>query len=73
MHLDRYYIEKIPIPGNAERAMAKIEQVVTKIISAKEDDPRANVSGLEAQVDKLVYALYELNVEEIAILEGGAI
>jgi hypothetical protein len=31
---------------------------------------QANSSALEAQIDSLVYKLYELTEEEIAIVEG---
>ena len=31
----------------------------------------ADVSALEAQIDRLVYALYGLTGEEIRIVEGG--
>lgn len=33
-------------------------------------DPNADTSALEKQIDELVYALYGLTPEEIAIVEG---
>jgi hypothetical protein len=40
------------------------------ILIAKSKDPLANVSKLEHQIDQLVYQLYELTPEEIALVEG---
>jgi len=36
------------------------------------DDPQADVSRWEREIDRLVYQLYELTDEEIAIIEGKA-
>ncbi len=39
--------------------------------SAKQRDPLADTTALEQEIDPLVYALYGLTPEEIAIMEGG--
>uniref|UniRef100_UPI00286A23FF Eco57I restriction-modification methylase domain-containing protein n=1 Tax=Flavobacterium sp. TaxID=239 RepID=UPI00286A23FF len=44
--------------------------LVDKILSAKEKDPKADTSKLEKQLDEMVYKLYELTEEEIAIIEN---
>ncbi|MBT9142973.1 MAG: hypothetical protein DDT29_01372 [Dehalococcoidia bacterium] len=36
------------------------------------EDPAADVSTLEAQIDQLVYDLYGLTEEEIEIVEGSS-
>ena len=46
-----------------------ISGLVNKILSAK--DPQADVSKLEHQLDVLVYQLYGLTPEEIALIEGN--
>lgn len=46
-----------------------IETLVSQILTATEQDPNADVSGLERQIDELVYELYGLTDEEIAIVE----
>ena len=46
-----------------------ISTLVEQILVAKRDDPNADVSTLEAEVDQLVYSLYGLTREEIAIIE----
>jgi len=39
------------------------------ILAAKKADPDADVAALEAEIDQLVYSLYGLTREEIAIIE----
>ena len=44
---------------------------VDKILDAKHIDPNADTSALENEIDKLVYELYNLTEDEIAIVEGS--
>ena len=39
-------------------------------MSAKEADPSVDTSEFEAEIDQLVYNLYGLTDEEIAVVEG---
>lgn len=43
--------------------------LVNEITSIKKQDPKADTSALEAEIDRLVYELYELTAEEIALVE----
>jgi hypothetical protein len=36
----------------------------------REKDPKADTFALEKQIDEMVYALYNLTPDEIAIVEG---
>ena len=40
-------------------------------MALKKEIPEADVSELEAEIDQLVYHLYDLTPEEIAIVEGA--
>ena len=61
---------RIPKPDTAqERA---ITALVNQILAAKQQNPAADTRALEAEIDRLVYALYGLTPEEIAIVEGQA-
>ena len=51
---------------------AEIKERVERILAAKKENSEADVSALEAEIDQLVYKLYDLTPEEIAIVEGGA-
>ena len=50
-----------------------IETLVDRILAAKQSDPAADVQPLETQIDQLVYQLYNLTPEEIAIVEGSKV
>ncbi|MFH1628268.1 MAG: TaqI-like C-terminal specificity domain-containing protein, partial [Pseudomonadota bacterium] len=60
------YIEQIPIPSATDAQKALISELVRKIL-ADPDSPA--VPRLEEEIDKLVYALYDLTTEEIRIIE----
>ena len=47
-----------------------ISPLVRRILDAKATDPAADVSALEAEIDRLVYQLYGLTADEIAIIEA---
>jgi hypothetical protein len=61
------YIEQLPIPVATNIQKAPIIERFQKIL-ADPDSP--DVPQLEAEIDRLVYALYGLTDEEIAVVEG---
>jgi len=65
------YLEQIPIVEAENEAKYQIESLVDQILTAKQDDPEADTSELEAEIDRLVYELYDLKDEEIEIVEEG--
>jgi very-short-patch-repair endonuclease len=68
------FVEKIPLPPitpSNEPSVRQIEALVDKILAAKKQNPQANTTNLEKQIDELVYKLYELTEEEVRIVEGG--
>jgi hypothetical protein len=44
--------------------------LVDRILAVKKADPNADTSELEAEIDQLVYKLYGLTEDEIAVVEG---
>jgi hypothetical protein len=48
-----------------------IIKLVDQILAAKAENPKADTSTLEREIDQLVYALYELTPDEIVIVEGA--
>jgi adenine-specific DNA-methyltransferase len=40
-------------------------------MAAKKNDPKANTTEIEDKIDRMVYELYGLTAEEIAIVEGS--
>ena len=65
-------IKTIPIPDLTSEQQAPIIELVDQILAAKAADPDADVSALEKEIDQIVYLLYGLTPEEIAIVEGAA-
>jgi type II restriction/modification system DNA methylase subunit YeeA len=59
---------RVPLIDDKERK--PIISLVNQILAAKKKDPNADTSALEKQIDELVYKLYGLTPEEIAIVEG---
>lgn len=47
-----------------------IESLVKRCLAQKSQNPAADTTALEAEIDQLVYALYGLTEEEIKIVEG---
>ena len=63
---------QIPVPfANAEQ-QSTIIKLVDQIFDTKCADPDADVSALENEMDQMVYSLYNLTPEEIAIVEEAA-
>ena len=65
------YVSQIPIPPITTAQKTSISKIVNQILDAKRTNPDADVSELENTVDQLVYLLYDLTPEEIAIVEGA--
>ena len=69
--LSKVYFEHIPIPPVTtanQYLTTQIEQRVDQISVVKTANPKANISALEAEIDQLVYQLYELTPEEICMV-----
>ena len=61
------YISPLAIPEQPKNE--KISNFVNQILAGKRNDPDADTSILESKIDHLVYALYSLTENEIAIVE----
>ena len=66
------YIKQIPVPNTTTAQKTSISRLVDQILAAKDTDPDAPVSELEDEIDQLVYSLYGLNYDEIAIVQGNS-
>jgi hypothetical protein len=63
------YVERLPIISVSHQQQAPIIDHVQKILS---DPASPDVPRLEAEIDRLIYELYGLTEEEIALVEGKA-
>ena len=65
--------KQLPIPDVSSEQQEPIIRLVDKILDAKRIDLDADVSALENEVDQIVYSLYDLTPEEIAIVEENTV
>jgi hypothetical protein len=70
--LQKRCFELIPVNRISAEQQKPFEHLVNKILTLKKADNRADTTGLEREIDRLVYQLYELTADEIAIVEGKA-
>ena len=71
MDFDNYYVGKIPVPRITPEQQLPIIELADQILTTKITDPDADLSALENEIDKLVYGLYNLTEDEIAIVEAS--
>jgi len=64
------YVKLFPIPYMSDTCQQALVSLVDAILVVKERDHKADTSALESQIDQLVYKLYGLTEDEIAIVEG---
>jgi adenine-specific DNA-methyltransferase len=62
----RQYLEQIPFIKTDI-----LDEIVTQILQLKQQNPVADTSALEAEIDVMVYQLYGLTEDEIKIVENG--
>ena len=63
-------VAEFPIKVISLNAQKPFITLVDQILSAKCENPQADTSELEREIDRLVYELYGLTEEEIAVVEG---
>ncbi|MEZ4527399.1 MAG: TaqI-like C-terminal specificity domain-containing protein [Desulfobacterales bacterium] len=68
----KYKIELLPIKSPNKKQENEIENMVNRILTAKKQNPKADTTALEKEIDRMVYKLYGLTKEEIAIVEQVA-
>ncbi len=64
------YLNPFPLPENVSTIFESlVTQRVNEVLTAKKENPKTDTKSLEAQIDQLVYQLYGLTEEEVAIVE----
>ena len=67
-----YDVNNFPLPSVFNGIIKeKLEALVSKMLELKKGDPETDVSNIDNQIDHLVYQLYGLTEEEIAIVESS--
>lgn len=68
-HVNIYELEQLPIPNADNEQQAKIVALVDMILAKKKQNPQADITTEESAINKLVYQLYNLNNDEIRLVE----
>jgi len=67
--LKKEQLVEIPIPIVSFEQQKQITEIVDQILVEKRKNPNADTSESEREIDRLVYKLYNLTDEEIAVIE----
>ena len=67
---NKHALEKLPVAKMPASQQQSFTALVDQMLDAKQADPDSDTSALENQIDKLVYGLYNLTEDEIAIVEA---
>ncbi|EAK5890392.1 class I SAM-dependent DNA methyltransferase [Campylobacter lari] len=68
------FLERLPIPkinSKNEKLANELISLVDEILNLKEQDKKANTKTQEDKINSIVYKLYNLNEEEIKIIENN--
>jgi adenine-specific DNA-methyltransferase len=69
--IDKELLINIPSTTHTNEIITKqIDELVDKILTAKNENKNADMIEWEREIDQLVYKLYDLNEEEIKIIEN---
>ena len=75
--LENYFypddLRKLPIPKISRENQQTFITLVNQILSLKKSNPKVDTSTLETEIDQMVYKLYDLTEEEIAIIEENVV
>ncbi|ECW8954354.1 class I SAM-dependent DNA methyltransferase [Campylobacter lari] len=70
---NKHALENLPLPkinSKNEKLANELVSLVDEILKAKEQDKNADTKTQEDKINSIVYKLYNLNEEEIKIIEG---
>lgn len=67
----KVFFENTPVPIADIETVEIISGYVDKIIETKKENLKSDISSIQNKIDEIVYGLYDLTSEEIAIVEGS--
>ena len=69
MRFIRTAMQHAPIMSTPRTTAKCLASLANRILAAKRANPTADTAGLEVEIDKIIYALYGIDEEEIALIE----
>ena len=67
---EKFSVECLPVPKITTAKQRPFVRLLDGILEAKDADPEADTTELEAEIDRLLYQLYGLTAGEILTVEG---
>ncbi len=64
-----FTMERLFVPHTTSEKQSRITELVDRLLMAKNVNPSTDTSSIEQEIDRLVYRLYGLTTEEIAVVE----
>jgi adenine-specific DNA-methyltransferase len=64
-------LKSLPINTQDTKTHAEISKWVEQVLAKKQATPSASTADLEAAIDRLVYQLYDLSADDIALIEAA--
>jgi adenine-specific DNA-methyltransferase len=68
-HIYPEHLRNLPVPLVSAQQQQPVIDYVEQILSTKKENPTADTSALERQIDNLVYRLYNLTYDEVKVIE----
>jgi type I restriction-modification system DNA methylase subunit len=65
------FLRRVLVRRASEAQQAKIAGLVDRILTAKRHNPEADTTAWEQEIDRLIYDLYGLTEQEIAVVEAS--
>ncbi|MBT7093575.1 MAG: hypothetical protein HN936_10035, partial [Bacteroidetes bacterium] len=64
-------IEKLPFIEATLEQQVKLVKLIDQIMVLKKNDPDSEIANLQHEIDEIVYKIFNLTREEIAIVESS--
>ena len=72
-HVQGYELEQLPVPAMSDSCREELNNLARQVIELKCSRRDMDSPALENEIDQIVYSLYDLNPEEIAIVEENTV
>ena len=72
-HVQGYELEQLPVPAMSDSCLGELNNLARQVIELKCSRRDTDSPALEIEIDQIVYSLYDLNPEEIAIVEENTV
>lgn len=71
LNTHKQFMETVPIPAAPPADREALEALVDRILKARQENPAADVSAQEREIDDRVYRLYGLSKDGIKVVEDA--